>query len=130
VTRAILGVIVGYAVWTALWLAGNAVFFGAVAEPVASGNAFIAVGPLVCLIALSVVCSIGAGLSAAAIARDRANVVVLASSMLLLLTGIAVQIGVWRLMPIWYHLTFLLLIVPVCVVGGRLWRHESPGPDA
>ncbi len=77
------------------------------------------------VIALSVVCSVGAGLSAAAIANERTNVVVLVTGGLLLLTGIAVQIGVWRLMPTWYHLTFLLLIVPVCVAAGRLWRHKA-----
>ncbi len=123
--RAILGVIVGYAVWTVLWLGGNAFFFGAVADQVAAGAPFTSVGPLVFLTALSVVCSIGAGLSAAAIANERANVVVSVTGALLLLTGIAVQIGVWRLMPIWYHLTFLLLIVPVCVAAGRFWHRRS-----
>jgi len=39
---------------------------------------------------------------------------------LLLVTGVAVQINVWPLMPLWYHLTFLILIAPVCVVAGRL----------
>ena len=127
-TRAILGVIAGYAAWTVLWLAGNAIVFGVVDDVVASGESFTAVGPLVGVLALSIVCSVGAGLSAAMVANERANVVVLVTGVLLLLTGVAVQLGVWRLMPVWYHLTFLLLIVPVCVAAGRLWRQRSAGP--
>jgi hypothetical protein len=118
--RAALAVIVGYLVWTALWLGGNAAFFGAAAETVGAGVRFAAAGPLAGLIALSVVCSLAAGLSAAAIARQRARAVVLVLAALLLLTGIAVQIGVWTLMPTWYHLTFLALIVPASILGGRL----------
>ncbi len=47
---------------------------------------------------------------------------VLVTAVLLLLTGIGVQSTVWHLMPLWYHATFLVLIVPVCVLAGRLWR--------
>jgi hypothetical protein len=38
---------------------------------------------------------------------------------LLLLTGIFVQASVWTLMPIWYHVPFLALLVPIAVIGGR-----------
>ena len=118
--RAALAVIVGYLVWTALWLGGNAAFFGAAAEAVGAGVPYAAAGTLAGLIALSVVCSIAAGLTAAAIARQRARAVVLVMAALLLLTGIVVQLGAWTLMPLWYHLTFLALIVPASILGGRL----------
>ncbi len=39
-------------------------------------------------------------------------------------TGIAVQAGVWNLMPVWYQVAFLALLVPVSAVGGRLVRRE------
>ncbi len=118
--RAILAVIAGYLVWTALWLGGNAAFFGAAGEAVGAGVPYTAAGPLAGTIALSVVCSVAAGLTAAAIAGQRARAVVLVLAALLLLTGILVQIGVWPLMPVWYHLTFLALIVPATLLGGRL----------
>ena len=50
------------------------------------------------------------------------DVIVIAMALLLLLTGVGVQLGVWPLMPVWYHLLFLALIVPVAVFGGRLAR--------
>ena len=48
----------------------------------------------------------------------------------MLVTGIAVQAGVWALMPVWYHLVFLALLVPVCLVGARLVGHGWSGETA
>jgi hypothetical protein len=127
--RAVLAVIVGYVVWTAAWLGGNAVFFGSISAGVANGVRFNAVGPLLGVVVLSVVCSVAAGLSTAAIAKERARVAVLVTAGLLLLTGIGVQSSVWPLMPVWYHATFLVLIVPVCVLAGRLRRQPAERPS-
>ena len=43
-------------------------------------------------------------------------------ALLLLATGIGVQISVWTRMPLWFHLSFLALIVLICLVGGRYGR--------
>ena len=40
---------------------------------------------------------------------------------LLLVTGIPVQLGSWALLPVWYHLAFLIALVPMTVLGGR-WQ--------
>lgn len=116
----VIAVIVGYLTWTALWLGGNAALFGEAAEVVGAGQKYTATGPLVGVIVLSIVCSIAAGLITAKIAKDRARTAVMVTAVLLLLTGIGVQAGVWSLMPTWYHLVFLALVVPVTVLGGRL----------
>jgi len=118
--RAIAGVIAGYVVWTVLWLAGNNLIFAGAAESVAGGRTLEDRGPLIGILVLSVVCSLAAGASTAAIAKLKTRVSVLVMAVLLLLTGIGVQISVWSLMPVWYHLAFLALIVPVCMVGARL----------
>jgi len=39
---------------------------------------------------------------------------------LLLIVGVIVQMGVWDKIPLWYHLTFWILLVPMTVLGGRL----------
>jgi hypothetical protein len=118
--RAIVGVIAGYAVWTALWLGGNSLLFGRAGEVVASGQKFTAVGLLLGILALSVVCSLAAGAAAAAIAKARTRGAVMVMGTLLLATGIAVQASVWNLMPVWYHVPFLVLVVPACILGARL----------
>jgi hypothetical protein len=120
--RAVAGVIVGYLLWTALWLGGNALWFGAAGEIVKAGRPYAAVGPLLWLIVLSVVCSLAAGIAAALISRARARGAVLVMAVLLLGTGVAVQVGIGSLMPVWYHLAFLALIVPMAVLGARLGR--------
>ncbi len=117
--RAILGVIAGYAAWTILWLGGNALLFGEASRVIGEGQAFTAAGPLVGVIVLSVVCSIVAGLTAAKIAKSRAAGAVIVMALLLLATGVGVQLGVWSLMPVWYHLAFLVLIIPVTIASGR-----------
>ena len=119
------GVIVGYLVWTALWLGGNALLFNRPAEIIKAGQRYGEAGSLGGIIALSVVCSLAAGLVGARLSRERARGAVLVLAVLLLATGIFVQSGVWSLMPVWYHLTFLALVVPVTVMGGRLVGRQS-----
>jgi hypothetical protein len=41
---------------------------------------------------------------------------------ILLAVGIVVQYFGWNLAPIWYHLIFLLMLIPVTILGGRLRR--------
>lgn len=118
--RATLAVIVGYAVWTALWLGGNAIFMNDTAETVGNGTPFTDTGPLLGAIGLSVLCSLAAGATTASIALHarRSSVTVLAIA--LLATGIFVQASVWTLMPTWYHVVFLALLVPFVLLGAKL----------
>ena len=120
--RVVLGVIIGYPVWTALWFGGNLGLqqaFSEAYEAFVAGEPITEVGYLGGALVLSVVCSFLAGLLTAKLAQEGAKRAVLVMASLLLVTGIGVQISVWDLMPVWYHLTFLILLVPVCLVGGR-----------
>lgn len=114
----IVAVVVGYVLWTALWLGGNALFFSELAEQAAAGTPITSTAPLLGVLVLSIVCSLAAGVAAGAISRRPGPVLI--TGMALLITGIFVQAGAWTLMPVWYHLVFLALIVPVVLVGGRL----------
>ncbi len=118
--KAIIGAVVGYAIWTAIWLGGNAVMLPDAARVVGEGEPYDATGPLVGAIGLSVVCSLAAGLAAATIAGPRARTAAIVAAAALLLTGIGVQAGAWSLIPLWYHLIFLVLIVPMVLLGARL----------
>ncbi len=116
-TKKILGVIVGYGLWTVMWLGGNALFFSEAARTVEDQTPFTAPGPLASIVLLSILCSVAAGLACAAIGRSLGALIVL--GVLLLVTGIGVQASVWTLMPVWYHLTFLGLLIPVVLLTGR-----------
>lgn len=129
--RFVAAVVLGYAVWTVICLGGNALFFAEATDVVGRGEYYGEAGPLAGVIGLSIVCSLAAGLVAAWLARERAARAVVSMAVLLLVTGIGVQASAWSLMPAWYHLTFLGLIVPMAILGGRLAapRHgDRAGP--
>ena len=117
--RALFAVVLGYLAWSVLWLVGNAFLFGDVTEELQAGEPFTDTGPLAGALVLSVLCSVLAGFTAARVARRRAGGAVWTTALLLLATGIAVQLGSWSLLPLWYHLVFLVLLVPVTVGAGR-----------
>lgn len=116
--RAVLAVVVGYVWWTAVWLAGNSVFFGEAADVVGAGEPYTEAGPLVGALGLSMACSLMAGMVAGMLGKSQRLVSILA--IVLLVTGIGVQASVWSLMPLWYHLVFLALLVPATRLGGKL----------
>ena len=115
--RTVFAVIAGCAIWTTLWLVGNVVIariWPGVADP---GEGPLPTGALHAALGLSVLCSSAAGF---ATAKGRPGKPVLIVGVLLLATGIAVQASMWDDMPLWYHLIFLVAILPLCLVGGRL----------
>jgi hypothetical protein len=114
-SRSILAVVVGYLTWTVVWLGGGAAIRAFWPAGFPEAGPWTATAPLVALLGLSLVCSLAAGLVAARLAPTTRAVAVM--SVLLLLTGIGVQASVWALMPLWFHLAFLALIVPACRVG-------------
>ena len=129
--RTILAIIAGYILWTALWFAGNLTIFAEATRVAGAGERYDKAGPLIGILILSIVCSAAAGLAASLIAGrcTRSRVAALILGLLLLLTGIGVQLGVWDLMPVWYHLTFLILLLPVTFAASLL-RRTGPRPRA
>ena len=120
--RAVLGVVLGYAVWTALWLGGGQAVhaaYPAELDAFAAGEPLTSTAPLGVTLALSVLCSLVAGFTTSRVVGQNANKPVLLMAVLLLLTGIGVQASVWNLMPLPYHVAFLALLVPVCLLGAR-----------
>ncbi len=59
------------------------------------------------------------------IARGSSNYPSLILAFLLLVTGVAVQWSVFQLMPIWYHIVFLALLIPLVQVGARLVKRDK-----
>ena len=43
-----------------------------------------------------------------------------ALGILLLLFGAGVQAVAWSYIPIWYHIVFLALLVPLTILGGKM----------
>ena len=117
--RKILAVVAGFVVWSALWFAANATLGAAGLLP-QPGQAVTEPGVLALLLAASVLASLVAGFSASWLARGAGHKAALWLGVLLLAVGVVVQAQYWSLMPVWYHLAFLLLLIPMCVAGSRL----------
>lgn len=118
--RSILGVVGGYLVWTVLWLGGGLAMMPMFPDQPTEAGAYDSSVYLALSLVLSVVCSLAAGAVCARISRSATRTPAIVLSVLLLLTGLGVQIGAWSMMPVWYHLPFLVLLVPVTLLGASL----------
>jgi hypothetical protein len=116
--RNVIAVIGGFVVWSALWLAGNAGLKGSMParfdmDGFTQDNLVLGLA-----IVLSVLCSLVGGWVTGRLAvRPAAAGAVL--GVLLLAVGIVVQSAAWSRMPLWYHLIFLALLVPMARSGAR-----------
>ena len=127
--RSILAVAAGFALWTVLWLGSNGLTAAAAPDAFNPDGSTDAVGLLLLFLVLSVVFSVVSGYVTALVARRKEAQHALYLGLLLLAVGLFVQVQVWDLMPLWYHLLFLVLLVPAALVGGRL-RARRPMPKA
>jgi hypothetical protein len=128
--RIVLGVIIGFIVWSILWVGSDAVFsalspnwwgktsmeFRAAVENKTPYSLDSIV--LILLLVRSVVVSVISGFVTATIAKENAKSTLLLG-ILLVLFGIFIQSMHWNYMPLWYHIPFLLLLIPMTVLGGK-----------
>lgn len=122
--RGIASVIGGYIVWTVIWLASGAGIQAAMPDAFEETGMTSRTGVLLLLLAVSVFASLASGATAGAVARRAPGRHALICSLLLLVTGIGVQASVWNEMPLWYHLPFLVLIVPVNLIGAAMFSRK------
>ncbi len=130
--RIILGVIVGFIIWSIVWVGGEqalaslwtdfgnhsreaekAVTNGTALEP----NAIFAVVNLL----RSFLTSMIAGYMTALVAGEfKRSTMVL--GLILLAVGVAVEYMFWNVAPAWYHILFVIFLIPMTILGGRLRR--------
>jgi hypothetical protein len=129
--RIILGVIVGFLVWSILWVGSDQVLMNSFRDwygahqkafetAMLNESAFTPDNTILVMhLVRSIIISQMAGFLTAFIANENKKAP-LALGILLLLFGLMVQIMAWNYLPVWYHAIFLLLLVPVTLIGGRL----------
>ena len=126
--RKILAVIAAYVAWSVLWLLSNTTAM-AVSPSSFGEDGSSSAGMLLVFLALSVIFSLFAGWLASLIAgRGRAPAVW--TGALLLATGIPIQVAYWSVIPLWYHVPFLALLVPATVLGGSIRAEPRPATAA
>ncbi len=115
----ILSVVAGFLVWTAVFLLGSQVVRSIFANVHNDDGYTSNVSALLIYLALSALASMAAGFACAKIADDSPMRYATITGVLLLLTGLYVQISAWDLLPVWYNLAFLVLLLPVTLIGAR-----------
>ena len=129
--RIILGIVAGFIAWSIIWIGSDQVFhmfspawYGAQKDAmqlaVVNGTSYHAETTVVVIDLLrSMVASIMAGFLAAVIAgENRRSPLIL--GIILLIVGIAVQYHLWNVFPVWFHIIFWLLLIPMTILGGRM----------
>ncbi len=85
------------------------------------------IGINLALLVQHVLISLICGFITALIAKKNPMGHVLVLGFVNLAMGIFVQIGAWDLMPPWYHISFLILVIPGVLLGG--WMKTRHGFD-
>lgn len=128
--RIILGVIAGFIAWLIVWVGSEKIIsaiwpaFGAhqkaFEEAIKNGGAFTAdTTMLLTHIVLGSIVSVLAGVLAALVAGEDARAPLFVG-ILLLAMGIMKAIMSWSYVPIWYHVIFTAILLPMAILGGRL----------
>jgi len=123
--RTTLGIVAGLAAWVAMTSVAGVVMRGAWPHYASVADAMTFTLPMLCArLAIGALATLAAGFVATVIAR-RSLAARLVPGVLLLIAFIPVHVSIWDKFPVWYHLTFLLSLVPLTYAGGQLTEVRS-----
>ena len=129
--RIILGVIAGFFAWMTVWVGservlsaifpdGYGVHQAAFQAAVENGGQFTVNTTLLLIhIVQGVVVSLMAGFLAALIAGENKRAPLILG-FLLLAFGLLIVVLSWPYVPIWYHVIFTAMLLPLTIMGGKL----------
>lgn len=128
--RIVLGVIAGFIAWLIVWVGVEKILsaiwpaFGvhqrAFEDAIKNGGQFTAdTGALLTHIVIGSIVSVMAGSLAALIAGENTRAP-LVLGFLLLALGILKAVMSWPYVPIWYHVIFTAILLPMAIIGGKL----------
>lgn len=115
-----IAVTAGVLLWGLLWNLGTAGLAGLFPADLAGVERIESTSLLLLMAAYSALLSSAVGWLAARIGGESAFIATLVLSVVNLAIGSLVQTIYWAMMPLWYHLLFLALILPATLLGGRL----------
>src|SRR5262245_51113548 len=123
--KKILGVVAGLAVWITIVTVVGAIMRLSWPAYASVADAMTFTFPMqVARLSISFLATLAAGLVTATIVQ-RSVVARLMTGVLLLMAFIPVHVMLWDKFPVWYHLTFLLSLIPLTYLGGTMLRAEK-----
>jgi hypothetical protein len=123
--RKILAVVAGLVVWlTVVMVAGILLRLSWLAYARVADAMTFTLPMLMARLSIAALATLATGVVTAIIV-PRSMIVRLMPGLILLLAFIPQHIMLWDRFPIWYHLTFLVSLVPLTFVGGMIWRGKG-----
>lgn len=127
--KKIFGAIGGLVTWVVIGIIGGVILRATWPEYVAvADNMEFTLSMKIARLVIGAIATLGAGWVTAWIARS--IIVTLIPGIVLLLAFIPQHLSLWDKFPVWYHLTFLLTLVPLCYLGGKFPVPPSSRADA
>jgi hypothetical protein len=127
--RNAVAVVAGLAVWIAIVAVAGPILRASWPAYASAADAQRFTLPMmIARLSIGAVATLAAGAVTTAIA-PRSVLARLMAGVLLLVAFIPQHISLWATFPVWYHLTFLLSLVPLSYAGGfvsRGWRRQRP----
>ena len=129
--RIVLGVIAGFFTWATVWFGSEKIlsaiwpeWFGAhqlaFQAAIEHGGPFTADSTILLMhIVLGSIVSVMSGFLAALIAGENKRAPLILG-FLLLAVGLLKVVMSWPYVPIWYHVAFTAILLPMTIMGGRL----------
>ena len=116
----ILGVVAGLAVWIAIVSVAGLIMRSAWPEYASVASAMTFTLPMMLArLAIGALATLGTGWVAAVVAR-RSMLARVTAGLLLVVVFVPQHIMLWNKFPVWYHLTFLVSLVPLAYLGGEI----------
>ncbi len=129
--RILFGVIAGFIGWSILWLGSDQVlsmlspaWYGAhqtafqlsmeTGQPYAADSMILVIN----LVRAAIISVISGLLAALCSGETRRAPLFL--GIVLVIVGVLFEAAVWSMLPIWYHVIFIILLLPATLLGGRL----------
>lgn len=133
--RIVLGVIVGFFAWVIAWFGGENILsaiwtaFGVhqaeFQAAIENGGQFTADSTILLIhIVLASIVSVISGFLAALIARENKRAPLILGFLLLAFGLVKVAMS-WPYVPIWYHVLFTAILLPMTIFGGKLRTSAS-----
>lgn len=127
--RDIVGVIAGLAVWMAIAGVAGVTMRSAWTEYASVADTMRFTLPMMfARLAIGALATLGAGWVIAVIAR-RSVLARVTAGLLLVVVFVPQHIMLWDKFPVWYHLMFLVSLVPLAYLGGQIsapWQCAVP----
>jgi hypothetical protein len=130
--RIVLGIIVGFLVWSILWVGSDQVLTASIGwygehqrafeRAMFNREPFIANSTILFMhmVRSGIACLISGYVAALVANEDKRSTLLL--GVMVLVAGILIEAMAWNYLPIWYHIVFLVLLIPTTVAGGKLKR--------